>query len=884
MQILDIKILNGPNIWSITTPKLIVLKLIAQKKESSIALKAHYFFEALNALIISSDLTPTQDLSSLKQQFGENKGISISLQEMIAYVAIELQRIAGFSCQFCIGGHSVKEDIYYAIFEYELEEAGNFAAQAASNIVRSIMSAKLYFSLKEDIDKLAEIQTKFGLGPSTKSIVLEAQKRNIPYVRLNKQSLVMFGYGRKQKLINGTAFSTTSIIGDDLVRDKDFTKKILADAYIPVPSGIVIKNLKQLKQSLKTIDAPFVIKPLDANHGRGVTTNIVSQEKAYIAYKLARKFSTDVIVEHFIDGFDYRFLVINYKLAAVAKRTPAFIRGDGVSTIQQLIQSMNEDPRRGDNHENFLTKIKIDETTLEILKSHALSLESILPLGQELFLKYSANISTGGTAIDVTDQVHADNFQLAERTARLLNLNICGIDVVCKNIGLPLTKENGAIIEVNASPGLRMHLQPYEGKHRNIAEPIIDMLFPSENEARIPIVAVTGTNGKTTTVRLIANFASNAGHTVGFTTTDGIYIKNKLIYKGDCSGPLSAQMVLREPIVDFAVFECARGGILSRGLGFDQCDVSIVTNITADHLGLGDIETLEDLAKVKSVVPKSTSKDGYAILNADDDLVYAMKEELNCNIGLFSMQENNPRIQQHCSNGGIAAYLKNDNILVSQGDIRKIFANINEIPLTHFGSSTAMTQDILAAVLAGVVSKFSFSQMSKQMKNFSPSPENIPGRMNLFEFDHFKVLVDYGHNVGAFIELKKYVENIKCNQKIGIIGAPGDRRNEDIINIGYYSSQIFDDIIIKHDMYGRGRSNQEITSLLKKGIAKDNDMSKGNEMNHVTVISDEQKALEFAISKAKKGAFIAYFPEDISRAVEYLRKISKSDLKSSRLR
>ena len=871
MEILDIKVLSGPNIWSNTRQNLIVLKLVLEKKDKITNKNLARIKEGLAKLQPRIEFPSCQCHAT--NNFLEELKSGSSIGDLVAHVALGLQKLAGMECSFARSAETRKEDIDYAIYEYEISHGGREAGESAVELVRSLLSNKAYTGLAKTLQRLKKIGELDGLGPSTKSIVKEAIKRNIPYRRLNDGSLVMFGYGRYAKLINATATSDTSIIGGDLVQDKDFTKQILAKSYLPVPHGVKVNTLDELKKAIAEIQFPLVVKPLNGNHGRGVTTNILTKEKAYIAYKLARKISPTVIVEHFITGFDYRFLVINYKLVAVARRDPASVTGDGISTIKELINQINSDPKRGNQHSNVLTKIAIDETTQEILQSYGLSLDTVLNRGQHIPLKYSANLSTGGTAIDVTEEVHPENFYIAERIARLLNLNLCGIDVVCKNISMPLTEDNGAIVEVNASPGIRMHLAPSKGKPRNIGKNIIDMLYPIGSYSRIPIVAVTGTNGKTTTVRLIANFAHQMGYQVGYTTTDGIYIRNKLIYKGDCSGPLSATSILREPFIDFAVLECARGGILDQGLGFDSCDISIVTNISADHLGLNDVETIEDLAKVKKVVPKSTYSGGYAILNADDDLVYAMKKDLECNIALFSMDHKNSRIEMHCQKGGTAAYLKNDNIVIRQGDIKKNFANVNDIPLTMHGTSSAMIQDILAAILAGAFSNFSVSHMAKLLKNFSPSAENIPGRMNLFDFNKFKVLVDYGHNVGAFLEIKKYLEHVKCKQKIGIIGAPGDRRNEDIMNIGYYSAQIFDEIIIKHDKYGRGRTNQEITSLLKQGIVK------FDPSIDVNIISDEQKALEYAIKNVKKGGFIAFFPDDVSQAINYLNKVSPGLMK-----
>jgi cyanophycin synthetase len=503
---------------------------------------------------------------------------------------------------------------------------------------------------------------------------------------------------------------------------------------------------------------------------------------------------------------------------------------------------------------------------LNILAKNNLSLDAVLPEGRIAFLKDTANISTGGTSRDVTHVVHPENVFMAERIARLMNLDICGIDVIAQDINMPLADHNGAVIEVNAGPGLRMHLAPSKGLRQNVAEPIVDMLFPGPASSRIPIIAVTGTNGKTTTTRLIAHIARQAGFTVGYTTTDGIFIGDHKIETGDCSGPSSAQKVLRDPIVDFAVLECARGGILRSGLGFDKFTTSIITNITDDHLGLDGIDTLKELKKVKAVVAQSTMQNGYAILNADDDLVYDIRKQLDCNIALFSTDEKNERVQSHCNNGGLAAIVEKGYFTIRRNGWGTRIARVNDIALTLNGKASAMIQNILPALLTAVIHGVDIPVLKKALQTFVPSPELTPGRMNIFEFKRFRLMIDYAHNTDGFKHLKTFLDQTEASAKVGIITSPGDRRDDDIRNIGVYAAQMFDEIIIRHDKDGRGRTNEEITNLIREGIRK------VKPYMPVTVVSHEREAIQFAMDGAQDNSFIVACVDEVRRSLDYVIK------------
>ncbi len=541
--------------------------------------------------------------------------------------------------------------------------------------------------MDEDIQQLREIREDTRLGPSTGSIVDEAVKRGIPYIRLNKQSLVQLGYGIHQKRVRATIASTTSSIAVDIAGDKEETKNLLGAAEIPVPKGIIIYSDETVEYAIRSVGFPFVIKPIDGNHGKGATTNITTIEQAEKALEAARRFSRNVICEKYITGFDFRVLVIGYKFICAALRTPAAVTGDGEHTIQWLVDEVNKDSRRGFGHEKVLTQITIDGFTQKMLDDKGYTLQTIPAKGELVLLKPTANLSTGGTSTDVTDEVHPVNIFMAERIARIIGLDICGIDIMASDLRTPISENGGAVLEVNAAPGFRMHVEPSEGLPRNVAEPLVDMLYPKGTTGRIPIIAITGTNGKTTTSRLIAHICKTAGYKVGLTTSDGVYIQNQLMMQGDCTGPRSAEFVLKDPTIDFAVLESARGGILKSGLAFSNCDIAVITNVTEDHIGLGGIQTIEQMARVKSVLAETVFPNGFAVLNADDDLVYAMRKNLDCNIALFSMDENNKRIKEHCKKGGMAAVFENGYVTVMKGSWKIRVEKVNDVPITYGGKA-----------------------------------------------------------------------------------------------------------------------------------------------------------------------------------------------------
>jgi cyanophycin synthetase len=792
---------------------------------------------------------------------------------VIEHIALEIQTLAGMDTGFGRTRGYGEEGVYNVVFSYMEENVGRFAAKAAVNICEALISGAVY-DLEDDIQEMRELRESSRLGPSTGSIIEEAEARGIPWIRLNKYSLCQLGYGANQKRIQATVTSETSSIGVELACDKEDTKYLLEQAEIDVPRGDIIRRERSLEEACRYVGYPLVIKPVDGNHGRGITVDIQNYEDALQAYHHAKESSRSgaIIVEKFITGEDYRLLVINNVLVAGAIRTPAHVIGDGESTIQELIDKVNSDPRRGFGHENVLTKITANELTQTIIKDAGYTLESIIVKDERLILKDTANLSTGGTAEDITDIIHPANVSMAERISKIIDLDICGIDIMTTDISKPLSETGGAVLEVNAGPGFRMHLAPTSGLPRNVAAPVIDKLFPIKGETgRIPIIATSGTNGKTTTTRLIAHIAKMKGYRVGYTTSDGVYIQNRLLMKGDCTGPASAEFVLKDPTVNFAVLECARGGLLRAGLGFKKCDVAVVTNVSEDHLGLKGINTIEQLARVKAVVPETVLPDGYAILNADDDLVYEMRRDVNCNVALFSMDENNPRIKALQRLNGITAVYENGYVTICRGTWKMRLMKAEHIPLTYGGKAKFMIQNVLGAVLAAHVQGISIEDMKAALETFIPSASQTPGRLNMFEFNDFTILLDYAHNPAGMRALQKFTDELDCTVKVGIIAGIGDRRLEDNNEMGAIAAEMFDEIIIRQDKRLRGKTEQELIKMLNDGI-KSKDPNK-----KTTIIPSEKEAITFAVKNAVKGALIILCSDVIPDALELVQKFKEQE-------
>ncbi|MFZ9031141.1 MAG: cyanophycin synthetase [Robiginitalea sp.] len=869
MKIREIRAMRGPNYWSIRREKLIVMVLDLEEMEELPTNKCPGFLDRLRAMFPS--------MYSHRCSEGCPGGFFIRVEEgtwmghVIEHIALEIQTMAGMDTGFGRTRGYGEKGVYSVVFSYIEENAGRYAARAAVDICQALIDGREY-DLEPDLQKMRELREAERLGPSTGSIVEEAASRGIPWIRLNKYSLCQLGYGANQKRIQATVTSETSSIGVELACDKEDTKYLLEQAEIEVPRGDIISRESSLEDTCNSLGYPLVIKPIDGNHGRGITVDIKSYEEALKAFHSARAVSSRVIVEKYIRGEDYRLLVINYSFVAAALRSPAHVIGDGKSTIKELVAEVNKDPRRGYGHEKELTAITINDMTKNIIANAGYTEESVLKEGEKLILKDTANLSTGGTAEDVTDIVHPANVAMAERISKIIDLDICGIDLMTTDISKPLSETGGAVLEVNAGPGFRMHLAPTTGLPRNVAAPVVDKLFPQQGDkGRIPIVAITGTNGKTTTSRLIAHMAKMSGYRVGYTTSDGVYIQNRLLMKGDCTGPQSAEFVLKDPTVNFAVLECARGGILRAGLGFSKCDVAIVTNVSADHLGLKGIHTIEQLARVKSVVPETVLPDGYAILNADDDLVYEMRKSVSCNVALFSMDEENPRIKALQRKGGITAIYENGYVTLCRGTWKMRIMKAETIPLTYGGRARFMIHNILPAVIASNVRGISIEDMKAALETFLPSASQTPGRLNLFEFKKFRILLDYAHNPAGMRALQKFTDEIEASVKVGIVAGIGDRREEDNNEVGSIAAEMFDEIIIRQDKNLRGRSEKELITMLRNGIlAKYPDKK-------ITVIPSEKEAIHHAVANAVEGSLIVLCSDVVPDALELVKSLKEKE-------
>ncbi len=869
MEIRAINAMRGPNYWSVNRSKLIVMVLDLEEMEEKPTNKIPGFLERLEAMF------PT--MYSHRCSVGEAGGFFSRVKEgtwmghVIEHIALEIQTLAGMDTGFGRTRTYGEEGVYFVVFSYTEEKVGRYAAKSAVRIAEALIAGNDY-DLEKDIQEMREIRENERLGPSTASIIQEAQNRGIPWIRLNRYSLCQLGYGSNQKRIQATVTSQTSSIGVELACDKEDTKYLLEQAEVPVPKGDIVRSEAGLKDAVERIGYPIVLKPIDGNHGRGITTDVQNWEDACIALAAAKEVSRSVIVEKFIEGDDYRLLVINHKLVAAARRTAAHVIGDGKHTIQELIDQCNADPRRGYGHEKVLTLITVNQMTLDILEDAGRTLDTVPAEWEFVQLKDTGNLSTGGTAEDMTDLVHPANVFMAERISRIIDLDICGIDVMTTAIDKPLEETGGAVIEVNAGPGFRMHLAPSEGLARNVASQVVDMLFPPGVDSRIPIVAVTGTNGKTTTTRLIAHLARMKGYKVGYTTTDGVYIQNRLLMKGDCTGPASAEFVLKDPTVDFAVLECARGGLLRAGLGFKRCDIAVVTNVAEDHLGLKGIHTIEQLAKVKGVIPEVVLPDGHAILNADDDLVYDMRRNVKCNVALFSLDENNPRIKAHAERGGLSAVYENGFITIMKGTWKIRVTKAVNVPITMDGRASFMIQNVLPAALTAYIRQFSIEDIRAALESFIPSPAQTPGRLNLFKFKEFRVMLDYAHNPAGLKALADLVEKMNGAPKVGIIAGVGDRRESDTIEIGAIAARMFDEVIIRQDKNLRGKKEEELIDLLKQGIK-----SVSPDMP-CTIIPSEAEAITYAITNATPGSLVVISSDVVPDALNLVMQFKEKEV------
>ncbi|MGB5633465.1 MAG: cyanophycin synthetase [Waterburya sp.] len=861
MEILKVQTLRGPNYWSIRNQKLIAIQLdlgeLTKKRSDEIA----DFYQGLIEVFPSST-------SPRWNRFLKQLGEGLFLEKIVPQVALELQYLAGMPVEFNCTRSTSTSGVYQVIFEYLDEKAGRYAARAAVRLCQSLADRGYYpdSELEQDLRDLKELLVEGAIGLSTEAIAKEAEARGIPWMQLSTRAMTQLGYGANQKRIQATQSDRTSILGIELAGDKEATKEILQRYGIPVPRGVKIRYLDELKAAIEKLGGfPVVIKPLDGNHGRGATIDINSWQKAEAAFDTAIRLSKqkEVIVERYHPGRDHRVLVVNGKVVAVAERVPAHVVGDGRSTMEELIESTNRDPRRGEGHDNVMTRIELDRSSFELLHKQRFTLETVLREGEICYLKSTANLSTGGMAIDRTDEIHPHNIWLAERAAQIIGLDIAGIDIVTPDISVPLTEVNGVVIEVNAAPGFRMHVCPSQGKSRNVAAPVLDMLFPPDTNSRIPIIAITGTNGKTTTTRLIAHILRQTQRTVGYTTTDGIYVDDYLVEAGDNTGPQSAQLILQDPNVEVAVLETARGGILRSGLGFDACNVGIVLNVAGDHLGINGIDTIEDMAALKSVVAKATLPHGYVVLNADDPLVVAMAKQTKAQVAYFSMNPHNELLQSHIHQGGLAAVCENGYLSILKADRLLRIEQAIYVPLTLGGLAPFMIANALAASLAAFTQGVVVSDIRQALTTFRACVSQTPGRMNLFNLGSYHALVDYAHNLASYKALGSFVSNW-TGECIGVVGAPGDRRNEDFIALGRLSAQTFDRLVVKEDDDTRGRRRGEVANLICEGIEREKP-----DCRYESILN-ETTAIDVALDEAPQGSLVVILPEKVDRTLDLI--------------
>ncbi|HEY0241598.1 MAG TPA: cyanophycin synthetase [Gemmatimonadaceae bacterium] len=865
LEVTRIRALRGPNYWRLAPVIACDVRLGALESITSAQIPR------LNQRLVES--MPSLQLHKCNR--GKPGGFVERLEEgthiphILEHLALELQSLIGNDVSFGRVVPSGDEGVWWLIVEFQEEQVGIRAMKDAVRILRSCIADE-DFDIDEIIDDLLSLYESSRLGPSTGAIVEEARRRGIPVRRLNNYSLVQLGLGRNLHRIQATLTDRTSAIGVEIAQDKDDTKRVLGNIGLPVPKGDVVRTLEGALETAEEIGYPVLLKPLAANHGRGISGRVASADQLRAAWETSSTYGSRIVVEQFAEGRDHRVLVINGKVVAAAERVPAHVVGDGRRSVRDLIDIGNRDTRRGVGHTKSLTKLPTDKTTEEFLATFGRNFDTIPARGEFVALRATANLSTGGTSIDRTDEMHPDNVTACEMAAGVVGLDIAGIDVLTPDISVPFRENGAVIIEVNAGPGIRMHTHPAEGEPRNVAAPILDMLYPPGAEATIPVIAVTGTNGKTTTTRLIAHLFRVSENVVGFTTTDGTYLGSRMVIEGDMTGPFSANVILSNPTVDVAVLETARGGILRAGLGFDEADVGIVLNVTADHLGLRGIHTLEQLADVKSVIAAVVKREGHAILNADDPLVYAMKDKTPGDLVLFSTQPEgeSAEFERHLSRNGIGARIEKDTFVIRRGRLKIPIASVRDVPLMMGGAAKFQRENILAAILAAYVQGMRYDDIRAGLLSFFPSPSLTPGRLNLLRVGNGRVLVDYAHNPAAIAGLLEFVSGLDANRRIGIITAPGDRRDEDLLMVGRLSA-VLDHVIVRDDKYRRGRAPGEISRIIAEGLREG-----GLVEEHIDVVHDEKEALAHAMSYMKDNDLIFILADDVPAVLEQVRQLS----------
>jgi cyanophycin synthetase len=785
------------------------------------------------------------------------------------HVALEMQCLAGTPVTYGKTRTAQREGVYHVVYSFEEESVGRRAGELSLRYLRGLLPDGFADridpvpDLKKELDELARLAERMALGPSTRSLVDEARRRGIPTLRLNTQSLVQMGWGVHQKRIQATVTSETRHIAVEIAQDKQLTNSLLERAGLPVPRQEQAHTADEAVEIAERIGYPVVVKPMDLSHGRGVALNLETPDAVRDAWAKSYELSSYVVVETFQKGRDHRVLVVGGEVVAVSERVPGHVIGDGTSTIAQLVDRVNADPRRGVGHEKVLTKIEIDHQANRLLEQAGFTLQTVLAAGQSFALRSTGNLSTGGTAIDRTDVIHPDNHDIAVRAAKVVGLDVAGIDLICEDISKSVRDHGGVIVEVNAAPGFRMHVSPTVGTPRNVAAPVVDMLFPSRTTARIPLAAITGTNGKTTTARMVAHILKMSGKRTGLTTTDGIYIDGERFLSGDMTGPWSARMVLTDPTVEAAVLETARGGILREGLGWDRCDVGAVLNVSADHLGLAGVETVEDLAFVKRLVVEVVREGGTTVLNADDELVAAMASKAGGKIMYFARSPQNEIVRQHVRAGGRAVVLEEgvngEMITIYDGDRYIPVTWTHLVPATIDGKARFNVENALAAAAISFSMGVSLEHIRQGLRTFTSSFFQTPGRCNVFDEHPFRVIMDYGHNAAAMAKMAEFVLGLRRERSIGVLMAAGDRRDEDIRAVGREAARAFDLVIAKEDNARRGRKPGEVAALLSEGA-----LASGLPKERIFQDLAERDAIERAFGMARPGDLVVIFADDVA--------------------
>lgn len=853
MELTRIRALRGPNLWSRHT----AIETVVRCDDNERALASLPGFEA-----------------RLRERFPHpgalhKAGGALSLAHVLEVATLSLQAQAGCPVTFSRTSATVDAGVYQVVVQYSEEAVGRRALELAHTLIEAVLAGG-DFDLDAAVAELRELDEHERLGPSTGSIVNAAVARGIPFRRLTTGSLVQLGWGSRARRIQAAEVDRTSAVSESIAQDKELTKRLLQAAGVPVPTGRPVSDPDDAWAAALEVGLPVVLKPRDGNQGKGVTVNVTTREQLDAAFTGAAAYG-DVMVEKFLPGSDYRLLVVGDRLVAAARRDPPQVIGDGEHTVRELVDTVNTDPRRGEGHGTALTKIRFDDIALGCLATQGLQADSVPAKGRRVVLRNNANLSTGGTATDVTDDVHPEVAARAVAAAQMIGLDICGVDVVCETVLTPLEDQSGGVVEVNAAPGLRMHLSPSYGHPRDVGKAVIDDMFAPGEDGRIPVVAVTGTNGKTTTVRLIAHLLAGSGLRVGMTNTDGVYVNGRQTDSGDCAGPRSARNVLAHPDVDAAVFETARGGVLREGLGFDRCQVAVVTNVGAgDHLGLNYITTVEDLAVLKRVIVQNVAEHGFAVLNAADPIVADMIHNCPGEVIYFARDRQQPVMATHRAQGRRVVYVDEGAVVVEQGDFSERF-DLRAIPITRNGQIGFQVENVMAAIAAAWGVGLSWDAVRRSLATFLSDSHNAPGRFNVMEHHGATVIADYGHNPDAMRALVQAVEALPARRRLVVISGAGDRRDQDIREQTQILGAAFDEVILYQDACQRGRADGEVIALLREGLAG------ATRVREVLEIQGEFRAIDAALERLQPGDLCLVLVDQVEAALAHLQANVQSE-------